>query len=66
MPGEAGLVWTEELIVQYLPDPKGFIINYLKEAGKADEAKGAYKMPVKFKKEQDNRDIVAYLKTVSE
>lgn len=64
--GEAGLVWTEELIVQYLPDPKGFIINYLKEAGKADEAKGAYKMPVKFKKEQDNRDIVAYLKTVSE
>lgn len=63
--GEAGLVWTEELIVQYLPDPKGFIINYLKEADKADQAKGVYKMPVKFKKEQENRDIAAYLKTFS-
>lgn len=63
--GEAGLVWTEDLIVQYLPDPKGFITNYLKEAGKADQAKGAYKMPVKYKNEQDNRDIVAYLKTFS-
>jgi len=63
--GEAGLVWTEELIVKYLPDPKGFITNFLKEAGKADEAKGAYKMPVSFKKEEDNRDIAAYLKSLS-
>lgn len=63
--GEAGLVWTEELIVQYLPDPKGFIVKYLTEAGKADEAKGAYKMPISFKNEEENRHIAAYLKSLS-
>jgi cytochrome c len=63
--GEAGLVWTEELILQYLPDPKGFIVKFLTEAGKADEAKGAYKMPISFKKEEENRHIVAYLNSLS-
>lgn len=63
--GEAGLVWTEELIVQYLPDPKGFIVNFLTEAGKADEATGPYKMPISFKNEEENRHIAAYLKSVS-
>ena len=63
--GEAGLVWTEELIVQYLPDPKGFIVKVLTEAGKADQAKGAYKMPISFKNEEDNRHLAAYLKSLS-
>jgi cytochrome c len=63
--GEADLVWTEELVAKYLPDPKAFVVQFLTDAGKADEAKGAYKMPVKFKKEEDNRDIAAYLATLS-
>lgn len=63
--GEAGLVWTEEMIVQYLPNPKGFVVKYLTDNGKADQAKGAYKMPVSFKKEAENRDIAAYLKSLS-
>jgi cytochrome c len=63
--GEAGLVWTEELILQYLPNPKGFVVKFLTEAGKADQAKGAYKMPISFKNEEENRHIVAYLKSLS-
>ena len=63
--GEAGLVWTEELIAQYLPDPKGFIVKFLTEAGKADEAKGAYKMPISFKNADENQHIIAYLKSLS-
>ena len=27
--GEAGLVWTEELIVEYAKDPKAFLQDYL-------------------------------------
>jgi cytochrome c len=64
--GDAGLVWTEDLIVQYLPNPKKFIMDYLVQAGKPDEAKGSYKMPVSFKNEQENRDIAAYLKSLAE
>src|SRR5215216_1982623 len=38
--GEAGLVWSEELIYEYLPDPISFLNKLLTEKGKADQATG--------------------------
>lgn len=64
--GEAGLVWTEETVLEYLPDPSGFLKTYLTEQGKADEAKGRSKMVLKLPKEQDRRDVIAYLKQFSD
>jgi len=59
--GEAGLVWTPEHIVDYLPDPNAFLTNYLKENGKADEAKGRTKMTFRMPKQEDREAIAAYL-----
>ncbi|MET0866448.1 MAG: cytochrome c family protein, partial [Pseudorhodoplanes sp.] len=39
--GEAGLIWNEDTIFAYLPDPNAFLINFLKEKGKPDLAKGS-------------------------
>lgn len=61
--GEAGLVWTEENLMAYLPDPSAFLKKFLEENGKKDEAKGRSKMTYKLKKEQDRADVIAYLKT---
>lgn len=57
--GEAGLVWDEELIAQYIADPKGFLKQYL------GEDKVQAKMTFKLGNEQDRLDVVAYLKTFS-
>lgn len=57
--GAAGLVWTPENIVAYLPDPQGYLESYLKEQGK--EASGRTKMAYKLTAEQDRKDVVAYL-----
>jgi cytochrome c len=59
--GEAGLVWTPEKIVEYLPDPTAFLTDYLKAIGKADEAKGRSKMTFKMPKQEDREAIAAYL-----
>lgn len=63
--GAAGLVWTEENILAYLPDPNAFLKDYLKEAGKEDQAKGSTRMTFRLKNEEQARDILAYLKTFS-
>jgi len=63
--GEAGLEWTEENLIAYLPDPSGFLKKYLKENDAADKAKGRSKMVYKLKKEDERKDVVAYLKTFS-
>ncbi len=63
--GEAGLEWTEENLIAYLPDPSAFLKTYLKENGAEDKAKGRSKMVYKLKKESERKDVVAYLKTFS-
>ena len=54
--GEAGLVWTEELLMEYIKDPKAF----LKEQTGDDKAKS--KMTFKWGKPED---LVAFLATFS-
>jgi cytochrome c len=46
--GEDGTVWTEELLFEYLEDPKAFV-------------GGNSKMPVKFADEDFRRDVVTYV-----
>lgn len=60
--GESGLVWTEDNIFAYLADPTAFLIEYLKSKGKADLATGTTKMTLKLPKEDERRDVIAYLK----
>lgn len=61
--GAAGLVWTEENILAYLPDPNGFLKKYLTDAGKADQIAGATKMTFKLTDETERKNVIAYLKT---
>lgn len=51
--GEDGTVWTEELLFEYLADPRAFV-------------GGASKMPMKYPDEQFRKDVIAYLATFSE
>lgn len=55
--GEAGLVWTDEEVFEYLADPK----KYLR--AKLEDKKAKSKMSFKLKKEADRKDVIAYLKT---
>lgn len=64
--GEAGLVWSEDLIFEYLPDPNAFLKKFLTDKGKADQATGSTKMTFKLANEQQRKDVIAYLKTFSE
>jgi cytochrome c len=63
--GQNGLVWTEDLIFQYLEDPSPFLKKFLTDKGKPDLASGATKMVFKLADEQDRKDVIAYLKTFS-
>lgn len=63
--GENGLIWNEETIFAYLPDPNAFLINFLKEKGKGDLAKGSTKMVFKLPSEKERKDVIAYLKKFS-
>ncbi len=58
--GEAGLVWTADVMVEYLEDPKGFLQEFL------DDSKAKSKMTLKLKKEDDRENVVAYVATFSE
>ncbi len=55
---EKRLVWDEETIFGWIGDPRAWIREYL-----GDE-KAKAKMTFKLKKEQDRRDVIAYLKTL--
>ncbi|MGI9363930.1 MAG: c-type cytochrome [Rhizobiaceae bacterium] len=57
--GEAGLVWSEDEMFEYLLDPR----KYLR--AKLDNKKAKSKMAYKLKKEKDRRNVIAYLKSVS-
>ncbi len=61
--GEAGLVWDEANIVEYLVDPNGFLKKFLIDKGQAAKAEGVTKMTYKLADEADRKDVVAYLKT---
>lgn len=60
--GANGLVWTEQLIFDYLPDPNAFLKKFLTDAGKADLATGSTKMTFKLANETERKDVIAYLK----
>lgn len=56
--GEAGLVWNEEDFVRYVQDPRAFLQEYL------DDRKARSKMSFKLRKEEQARDVWAYLVSV--
>jgi cytochrome c len=63
--GEAGLVWTTDNLIAYLPDPTSFLTDYLKANNMADKAEGRTKMTFKMPKEDDREAIAAYLASQS-
>jgi cytochrome c len=54
--GEKGLVWTEELIAEYVKDPQKFLRTYLND----NKAKSA----MSFKLAKGGEDVAAYLASV--
>ncbi|HRD75415.1 MAG TPA: cytochrome c family protein [Hyphomicrobiaceae bacterium] len=63
--GANGLVWTEQLIFEYLEDPAEFLKKFLTSKGKQDLAEGTTRMVFKLTDETDRRDVIAYLKRFS-
>lgn len=53
--GNAGLVWSEENIFNYLLSPKDFLRAFLADP------KAKAKMTFRLKDEQDRRDVITYL-----
>jgi cytochrome c len=64
--GENGLVWSNDLILAYLPDPNAFLKKFLTDKGKADLATGTTKMTFKLADEQQRKDVIAYIDKFSE
>lgn len=64
--GEAGLVWSDDLIMEYLPDPNAFLKKFLTDKGKADLAIGSTKMTFKLADEQQRKDVIAYINKYSD
>ena len=56
--GEAGLAWNEQDFIAYVQDPRAFLQNYL------DDRKARTKMSLKLRKEEDARNVWAYLVSV--
>jgi cytochrome c len=63
--GKAGLVWTEQLIFEYLADPSAFLKKFLTDKGQADQATGATRMVFKLADEAERRNVIAYIKEFS-
>ena len=57
--GEAGLVWNQENVAQFIEDPKAFLQDYL------DDSAAKSKMSLKLKKEDDRENVAAYVATFS-
>lgn len=53
--GEKGLLWTQELLAEYLEDPKQFLRDYLEDSGANS------KMSFKLKDDKERADVAAYL-----
>ncbi len=58
--GEAGLVWTPELMDAYITDTKAFLKETL------GVSKVRNKMKFKLKKEDQRADVIAYLMSITE
>lgn len=52
-----GLVWTPELLFEYLADPRAFLRSY------TANPKAKTKMVLKLKDDEDRRNVIAYLRT---
>lgn len=57
--GEAGLVWDEEALFEYLAGPQDFLQDYLGDDG------ARAKMRFRLRNEEDRRDVIAYLASFS-
>ena len=64
--GQNGLVWSEDLIVQYIADPNAFLKKFLTDKGKADLATGNTLMTFRLIDEQQRKDVVSYEATFSQ
>ena len=53
--GDAGLIWTAELVSEFIENPKEFLRSYL------DDSSAKSKMTLKFKDENDRADVIAYI-----
>lgn len=62
--GELGLVWTEENIAAYLPNPQGFLEKYIEENG--GDPSGRTRMSYRLKGEDDIVAVIDYIKSQSE
>ena len=57
--GEAGLVWSDQELVDYLKNPTEYLKNYVSSKGKT--ASGASKMVFMLASEDQRKNVVAYL-----
>ena len=64
--GENGLVWSDDLIMQYLPDPNAFLKKFLTDKGKPELAVGSTKMTFHLADEQQRKDVIAYINKFSD
>lgn len=55
--GEAGLVWTEELVAAFVKDPKAFLKEHTGDAGA--------KSKMTFKLKKGGEDVAAYLASLA-
>jgi cytochrome c2 len=58
--GKKGLVWNAEQLFNYIADPKKYLRKYL------GEKKARAKMKFKLKKEDDRKNVIAYLQRFSD
>lgn len=56
--GESGLVWTEDEVVKYLEDPRGYLREYLGDSGARS------RMAFKLSKADERANVAAYLATM--
>lgn len=61
--GDAGLVWNEAELVDYLKNPSAYLRGFLKSKGK--EASGSSMMYYMLADEDARKNVVAYLKTTT-
>ncbi|WP_295850688.1 c-type cytochrome [Tardiphaga sp.] len=64
--GDNGLVWSDYLVLAYLPDPNAFLKKFLTDKGKPDLVTGSTKMAFKLADEQQRKDVIAYINKFSE
>ena len=57
--GDKGLVWTQELVAQFVADPKVFLRDYL------DDGSAKSRMTFRLKDEKQRLDVAAYLDAVT-